>query len=91
MQNLLIAVVTISLVVHVVIALFCLFRIGRSDRVLDRLISFELLSTLMLAVLVLLAILNQSSLYIDVALGLAALNYIGTIAMSKYVADQKMY
>ena len=43
--------------------------------------------TLTLSILVLLALIERDSIYVDVALGLAALGFIGTIALAKYVAD----
>jgi multisubunit Na+/H+ antiporter MnhF subunit len=45
----------------------------------------------MLAVLVLLALILANSTYIDVALGLASLGFVGTIALAKYIADQQMF
>jgi multisubunit Na+/H+ antiporter MnhF subunit len=55
------------------------------------LIGADLIGTLILAVLVLVALIERQSLYIDVALGLAALGAVGIIALAKYIADQKMY
>ena len=91
MNILLNTIVSIALIVHVLMILVSLWRVGRGDNALDRLMGLDLLSTLMLAVLVLMSIFKQQSLYIDVALGLAALSYIGTIAFGKYIADHRMY
>ena len=43
------------------------------------------------AVLVLIALIYRESIFIEVALGLAALGFISTIALSKYIADEKMF
>jgi multisubunit Na+/H+ antiporter MnhF subunit len=51
----------------------------------------ELVTTLFLAVLVLIALIFRESIYIDVALGLAALSFIGTVALAKYLADEQMF
>ena len=51
----------------------------------------DLLGTLTLAILVLIALIDRDSIYIDVALGLAALGFIGIIALAKYVADEQMF
>ena len=44
-----------------------------------------------LAILVLLALVERDSMFIDVALGLAALGFISIIALAKYLADEQMY
>jgi multisubunit Na+/H+ antiporter MnhF subunit len=45
----------------------------------------------MLAILVLIALIELNALYIDVALGLAALGFVGAIALAKYIADERMF
>jgi hypothetical protein len=37
------------------------------------------------------ALIFRRIIYIDVAMGLAALSFVGTIALAKYVADEQMY
>jgi len=51
----------------------------------------DLLSILTLAVLVLLALIFRRNIYLDVAMGLAALSFVGTIALAKYVADEQVF
>ncbi|MGB2688158.1 MAG: MrpF/PhaF family protein [Desulfobacterales bacterium] len=63
----------------------------RGKNVIDRLMGLDLLSILTLAVLVLLALIFRQIIYIDVAMGLAALSFVGTIALAKYVADEQMF
>ena len=67
------------------------FRIWHGENSIDRLIGVEMVSTLFLAILVLLAIINHDDIYIDVALGLAALGFIGTIALAKYATDEQVF
>jgi multisubunit Na+/H+ antiporter MnhF subunit len=49
------------------------------------------LSTLTIAVLVLLSLLTQDAIYIDVALALGALSFISTVALAKFTAEQQMF
>ena len=58
---------------------------------LDRLIASDLLSNLTLAVLVLVALIRHQFIYIDVALGLAALGYITVITFARYIAEKRAY
>jgi multisubunit Na+/H+ antiporter MnhF subunit len=91
MATLLSAVLYISLVIHIVMIGIAVWRVWRGENVIDRLLGTELVSTLMLAILVLISLIFRDSIYIDVALGLGALGFISTIALAKYVADEQMF
>jgi multisubunit Na+/H+ antiporter MnhF subunit len=80
-----------ALVIHVVLIGVALWRIWRGENIVDRLIGADLATVITLAVLVVLALITRNSIYIDVALGLAALGFIGTIALAKYIADEQMF
>ena len=53
--------------------------------------SLDLASTLTLAILVIMSIIQKNNLYIDVAIALAALSYISTVALAKFISDQKVF
>ena len=91
METLLIGVLYISLVIHIVMIAIAVWRVWHGENVIDRLLGTELVSTLMLAILVLISLIFRDSIYIDVALGLGALGFISTIALAKYVADEQMF
>ncbi len=81
----------ISLLIHIVLMSVAFYRVWRGENVIDRLLGLDLLSTLTLAVLVLLSLISQQVIYVDVSLGLAALGFVGMIALAKYVADEQMF
>lgn len=91
MSQILSIVLDIALAIHIALIAVCVWRVARGETVIDRLIGADLVGTLMLAVLVLIALILVNSTYIDVALGLAALGFVGTIALAKYIADQQMF
>ena len=91
MATILTYVLYLALLVHIGLLAVVLWRVWRGDNVIDRLTGADLLSTLTLSILVLLALIEGNSIYVDVALGLAALGFIGTIALAKYVADEQMF
>ena len=91
MAELLRIVLFTSLAIHIVLRAICVWRLWRGESAPDRLIGLDLMATLVLAILVLMAQIEQSRLYIDVALALAALSFVGTIALAKYIADQQMF
>jgi multisubunit Na+/H+ antiporter MnhF subunit len=91
MGTILTYVLYLALMVHIGLLAVVLWKVWRGDNIVDRLMSADLLGTLTLAVLVLLALIERDSIYIDVALGLAGLSFIGIIALAKYVADEQMF
>jgi multisubunit Na+/H+ antiporter MnhF subunit len=91
MGTILTYVLYLALLVHIGLLAVVLWRVWRGENVIDRLMGADLLGTLTLSILVLLALIERDSIYVDVALGLAALGFIGTIALAKYVADEQMF
>jgi multisubunit Na+/H+ antiporter MnhF subunit len=91
MTTILTWVLYLALLVHIGLLAVILWRVWRGENVIDRLMGADLLGTLTLSILVLLALIEQDSIYVDVALGLAALGFISTIALAKYVADEQMF
>ena len=91
MTTLLNAILYLALLVHIGLAGVVLWRVWRGENAIDRLTGADLIGTLALAVLVILSLIERNSIYMDVALGLAALSFIGTIALAKYLADEQMF
>ena len=81
----------VALAIHVLLIAVCVWRVWRGENVIDRLIGADLVGVLMLGVLVLVSLIRRQPFYIDVALGLAALGFIGTIAYAKYLADERVF
>jgi len=84
-------VLAFSLIIHIVLMAIAVWRVTRGENVIDRLMGVELMGTLTLAILVLTAVIQTNSLYIDVALGLGALGFVGTIALARYLGDEQMF
>lgn len=91
METVLFFTLNISLAIHIVLIAVCVWRVGRGENLIDRLIGLDMTATLILAVLVLVSFIAQDVIYIDIALALAALGFIGTIALARYIADQEMF
>ena len=94
MSDLLTQILDIALVgslgVHIVLIGVCVYRVWLGENVIDRLIGADLVGTLVLAILVLMGLIERTSTYFDVALGLAALGFVGSLVLAKYLADQKI-
>ncbi|MBX3404107.1 MAG: hypothetical protein KF699_11915 [Phycisphaeraceae bacterium] len=76
-----------AILAHLVLLAACIVRLCRGESAFDRLLAVDLIGTLLLAIAVLFAIRERQSIVLDVALGLAAVGFTGSILLAKYVAD----
>ena len=79
------------LAAHLLMALVAAWRVWHGENSIARLTALDLASTLTLAVLVLISILEQNSIFMDTAIALAALSYLSTVALAKFISDQKVF
>jgi multicomponent Na+:H+ antiporter subunit F len=63
----------------------------KGENVVDRLMASDLFGNLTIAVLVLTAVIRGQMIFVDVALGLAAIGYITVITFAKYISDKRMF
>ncbi|MEO0561736.1 MAG: monovalent cation/H+ antiporter complex subunit F [Chloroflexota bacterium] len=67
------------------------YRLVRGPRIADRLLALDLITTILVGIMVLLALLDSQALLIDVALGLAALSFVATLAVARFVAEGSVF
>ena len=91
MDQLIINALNLALLIHLLLLALVVWRVWRGENVVDRLAGADLVATLTVAILVLLALIRQDVVYIEVALGLAALGFVGIIALARYLADEQMF
>jgi len=91
LDTLLLIVLYVSLFIHILLTGVSVWKVWRGDNIIDRLMGLDLISTLTLAILILLALFEENSIFIDVAIGLNALGFVSTIALAKYLADEQMF
>ena len=91
MKDVLLLVLSASISIHIVLISVCVWRVWRGENAVDRLIAADVIGTLILAILVLIAVSERNSLYVDVALGLAAPSFIATIALARFIANHRVY
>ena len=91
MKSLLDITIWIVLVTHLLMALVAAWRVWRGENGVVRLAGLDLASTLTIAILVIISIIRANIIYIDVAIAVAALSYISTIVLAKYISDHKVF
>ncbi len=91
MVELLTQVAAVAMLLHVAMLAVVVWRIWRGETVADRLVGVDLITTLLISIFIILSIIQSNSIYIDLALALAALGFISTIALAKYLADEQMF
>lgn len=84
-------IIWIVLSAHLLMALVAAWYVWRGENSIARLTALDLASTLTLAVLILISILEQNSVFMDAAIALAALSYLSTVALAKFISDQKVF
>lgn len=81
----------ITLVIMVALLLPAAYRIIKGPRVADRLLGVDLITTLLVGIIVLLAAIDNQSLLIDIALALSALSFIATIATARFIGEGRVF
>lgn len=61
------------------------FRLLRGPLIADRVLALDLISGLCLGTLILVALQSDNSTYLNVALALAVISFLGTVALARYL------
>lgn len=84
-------IVELSLFVTVFLLIPCTYRAYKGPSIADRLLAIDLITTLLISIIVLLAVLNNISFLIDIGVALAALSFISTVALARYIAEGRVF
>ncbi len=78
---------TATVVLNVlVVALFLAFiRLVRGPSLPDRVVALELCGTVVVGMIAVQAVMTEQSVLLDVAIGLALVSFLGTVAFARYV------
>ena len=81
----------LALLVLVLLMIPCAHRAWLGPSGADRLQAIDTITTLMICIIIVLAMLQGISMFIDVALALAAFAFIGTLALARYISEGKAF
>ena len=65
--------------------LACLYRLAVGPSLADRVVAVDLLTTCIMAVIVISSILSGSRVYFDAVMAMAVLGFFGTVAFARYL------
>lgn len=80
-----------ALVVLIVLVVPCAYRIWIGPTPADRLQAIDAVTTLLIGIIIVLAVLRETMMFVDVAIALAAFGFIGTIALARYISEGKAF
>jgi multisubunit Na+/H+ antiporter MnhF subunit len=81
----------LALSVMVVLLLACTYRAIRGPSPVDRLQAIDTMTTLLIGIIILLVLVQRSALLIDVGIALAAFAFVGTVAISRYLSEGRLF
>ncbi|MBZ0282804.1 MAG: cation:proton antiporter [Anaerolineae bacterium] len=84
-------VVQAALVLLIMLLLPCAYRVLRGPTPADRLQATDTMTTLLIGIIVLLALVQRSTFVVDVGMALAAFSFVGTLAVSRYLCEGKVF
>jgi multicomponent Na+:H+ antiporter subunit F len=81
----------IGLVLLVALSLPCVYRVFIGPSAADRLQAVDTITTLLIGIIVLLALVQRSAWLVDIGIALAAFSFIATLALARYLSEGRMF
>lgn len=81
----------VGLVALVLMIVPCAYRVWVGPSAPDRLQAMDAITTLLIGIIIVLALLQGVSMFVDVALAIAAFAFIGTLALARYISEGKVF
>lgn len=91
MNPLIQVIIQIALIIMIGLLIPATYRVVIGPTPSDRLQAIDTITTLLIGIIVLLGLVQGSSLVIDVGIALAALSFVGTLAVARYISDGKVF
>jgi multicomponent Na+:H+ antiporter subunit F len=80
-----------ALIILVALMLPCAYRVTVGSSAADRLQAVDTMTTLLIGIIIVLAILQQEWMFLDIAIALAAFGFIGTLVLARYISEGKVF
>lgn len=67
------------------------YRVIVGETLPDRLQAVDLITTLLIGIIVMLALVEGAEVFVDMAIALAAFAFIGTISIARYISEGRVF
>lgn len=84
-------VVQVALVILVVLLAVCAWRVIVGPSPADRLQGIDTSTSVLLGIIILLSLTQNTSMLLDIGIALAAFSFVGTVAISRYLSEGRMF
>lgn len=91
MSPFVLGVLQFAVVTLIVLIIPCAYRVWVGPSGADRLQAIDTITTLIIGIIIVLALLQGVGMFVDVAIALAAFGFIGTIALARYISEGKVF
>lgn len=92
MDDTLTLIVNIALLIMVLLLPLAFYRVARPrQQAADRLVGVDMITNLLVGIVVLLAIVEQTDTTIDIGIALAALSFAGTASIARYISEGRVF
>ena len=83
--------VRLILLALVILLIPASWRIVAGPTLPDRLAAVDLITTLLIGIIVMLALVEDTQVFVDMAIALAAFAFVGTISIARYISEGRVY
>ncbi|MCY3781225.1 MAG: monovalent cation/H+ antiporter complex subunit F [Chloroflexi bacterium] len=85
------AAIQLILLALVILLIPASWRVVAGPSLSDRLAAVDLITTLMIGIIVMLALVEGTQVFVDMAIALAAFSFVGTISIARYISEGRIY
>jgi multisubunit Na+/H+ antiporter MnhF subunit len=84
-------ILNLALITMVVMLPFAGWRVYKGTGSADRLLGVDMMTSLLIGIIILLAPLEQTESVIDMGIALAALGFAGTLSIARYISEGRVF
>ncbi len=85
------ALLELALFIVTLLLVPCVYRVLVGPTSTDRLQALEMTTTLLVGIVILLMLVQQSPFILDIGIALAAFSFTATLAMARYMAEGRIF
>jgi multicomponent Na+:H+ antiporter subunit F len=91
MSEILDFLINAALVIQVILLPFPFYLVLFGKTTTDRLVGVDTITTLLVGIVVVLALVENLDTTLDMGIGLAALSFAGTLSIARYIAEGRVF